>query len=115
MTSLITLPNDHFAVTVPPDGCDKPAIINGVLGDNWADEEFLPFFTLPPGSYTLVALGSDISEEQAGEIVDMQAWHNSFHNPLGKNKSTIDALSSLLAVNNLEASTTLIIKRNKIV
>lgn len=110
MTSLITLPNDHFAVTVP-EGAKKFQ----VSPTGW----IVGYLTLirPPeiGSYTIVALGSEITEEQAGEIVP--PLHTPPHGVAGwaggSTQSSLNRLLSLLASLSLEASTTLIIKQNK--
>lgn len=66
---MTTLPNSHLAFEIPEDTY-RLAIIGNVIGDNWADEEFMPYETLPPGQYSLVCLSNEVTEEIAGEIVD---------------------------------------------
>lgn len=131
MTSLITLPNEHFAVIVP-EGTIKASIdditnhLRPLVGSKSAGY-MCPSLRLPPGSYTIVALGSDISEEQAALIVGRfnSSWGTSYYPeyPLEKKQGSrrskpgydkaIPSFHSLLAANNLSASTVVIIKQNK--
>lgn len=69
MTSLIKLPNDHFAVQVP-EGKECQMTTAGLMvftdSKPIATARRIP---IPPGSYTIVGMIDKITEEQAGEIV----------------------------------------------
>lgn len=134
--TLITLPNDHFAVTVPEGyvpiivdnnpfiGNDAKVVCNDTIGRR------LGWVAIGPGSYTLVALGSEISEEQAGEIVEwytdsdgsvsdidglIEHWQTIKNYETGDEDcdSFLESFRSLLASLSLSASTVVIIKQNK--
>lgn len=118
MTSLITLPNDHFAVTVESDA--KSFVINDtnlLIYEHSFDRIGLgtdEFKQLPPGSYTIVAPGSEISEQQAGEIVEYWkgiGWRD-YTSLMDELATALESFRSLLASHSLDKNV-LIIKQNK--
>lgn len=118
MTPII-LPNNHVAVTVP-EGAHSFRIDNsGYLlmqlpPHGEAPSEFYPDKWVP-GSYTLVGMASEITEEQAGEIINKGKvyGYQSAVNSWTLHHSASDALDALLRSVSLEPSNTIIIKQNK--
>lgn len=45
-------------------------IQDGWIGDNWADEEFLPRQKLPPGSFTILFTSDEATEEKWKGVVE---------------------------------------------
>jgi len=73
MTQHKQLRDNYIAVRVPDD-INNPAIIDGVLGDNWADEEFEPVCKLD-GSYTFLFLTSNATEEDCRKVVERDSQY----------------------------------------
>ena len=48
----------------------KLEVSNRQLVDSWADEEWMPYATLPPGQWQFLSLLSDMDEGKAEEIVE---------------------------------------------
>lgn len=119
MTSIITLPNDHFAVQVESDA--KSFVINDtnlLIYEHSFDRIGLgtdEFKQLPPGSYTIVGLASGISNDDKHMIVESMDLFYRDYSIGGKfDVLTVSrSFDSLLACLSLEASTTVILKQNK--
>lgn len=128
MTSLITLPNEHFVVTVP-EGITQFKLVNDASGKPFQAlfGRGYPFpITELEGSYTIVALGSDISEEQAAKIVERDYFDGvgfQYANyQLGFRKwtfgkrfnSALESLRSLLPSKGISRDYLIVKKRNEI-
>ncbi len=60
-----------------PDDIYKPHIQDGKIGDAWADEEFMPYETLPPGTYSILFASKEAGEEDWKGVVErVSGWEN---------------------------------------
>lgn len=124
------LPNNYFAVQVPEDAtCIIP---------NWGKRPRVQYqywtgesrrgkikrfnIFLPPGSYTIVGLAKDLTEEQAGEIVEWwdgtETYRSYTYTPSAGEtfwpySTALESFRSLLSSLSLQPETTLIIKLNE--
>lgn len=69
MTQVNLNGKEYLMVECPAD-IYRPHIQGNQFGDAWADEEFMPYETLPPGNYSLIGLCKDIGEDGWMGIVD---------------------------------------------
>lgn len=119
--TLILLRNDHFAVQCPPgtESVSQTHIFTGEdpIAFHDYDGAIISAFN-PPGSYTIVGLASEITEEQAKRIVDTDDWKDDGFIDYGKCWSMTKELTALESFRSLLTSLSLyknllIIKQNK--
>lgn len=117
MTTLNLSSGEYLLVDVPEDA-HNVIVYNGELVDNWADEEMQRLKVLPPGHYTLIGKGSEVSWQDKVGIVEKehdgsQTMHWWYKNYITDNwtKNIDESFDSLLRSHGKEPGTTVILKR----
>lgn len=116
---MVQLPNNYLAVQMPEgvEGCE-------IRGRTRHPNDLLSFYgeadalEIPPGSYTIVSKGDEVTEAQAGEIVEVYNFGGvdrpyNYTDSMVLLDTAIESFHSLLLSLSLNPSEIVILKKIK--